>query len=183
LDLDDELRRRLGALQPTLASSFSLLRWARPEGMHLTLRFLGDATPDEIDHMATLLKPVAAATEAIEATVAGLGLFPDRGRPRVLWLAISADEPLLRLQASCEAAAVAAGFPREPRPFRAHLTLGRWRDRVPRSSLPVVGLGPTRFATLTLFKSDLRAGGSVYSTLARWRLGEKESPVSREAKR
>ena len=176
LDLHEELRRRLADLQSSLAPSFSSLRWVRPEGIHLTLRFLGDASHEQIGHLAALLELAATATGVIDASVAGLGLFPERGRPGVLWLGISAGEPLSQLQAACEAAAVEAGFSLERRPFHAHLTLGRWRDRVPRPSLPPADLGPARFDTLTLFKSELRSGGSVYSVLGRWRLGEKETP-------
>jgi 2'-5' RNA ligase len=174
VDLHHDLRRRLAALQTALAPSFPGLRWVRPDKIHLTLRFLGNASPAQISHVATLLAPAAAAAEGIGATVAGLGLFPDRRSPAVLWVGISAGENLPLLQAACEAAAVRAGFPAEPRPFRAHLTLGRWRDRVPRPSLPAADLGPTRFETLTLFQSDLRPDGSVYSVLRRWRLGGRD---------
>ncbi len=133
----------------------------------MTLRFLGQATSEQIARLLALLEPAARAAGPIDATVAGLGLFPERGAPGVLWLGISAEEPLAQLQAACEGAAVAAGFPPERRPFRAHLTLGRWRDRVPRPALPPVDLGPTRFSTLALFKSELRPSGAVYTELGR----------------
>lgn len=171
LDLDDELRRRLADLRSSLALTFPRLRWVRPEGMHLTLRFLGAASPDQIARLAPRLEAAAAASPAIDATVAGLGLFPDQRSPTVLWLGLSTGAGLSQLQAACEGAAVGVGFSPEARPFRAHLTLGRWRDRVPRPLLPAVDLGPTRFLTLTLFESDLAPGGSRYSALGRWRLG------------
>ena len=171
LDLDHDVRVRLAGLSESLRGSFPALRWVRPEGMHLTLRFLGPASRDQIARLLTLLEPAARARGPIDATIAGLGLFPDRGRPSVLWVGISAGEPVTRLQASCEAAAVSAGFFPEARPFRAHLTLGRFRERVPRPLLPAVDLGSTRFETLTLFKSEPGAGGSIYSSLGRWPLG------------
>jgi 2'-5' RNA ligase len=171
LDLQDDLRRRLGELRESLRGSFPLLRWVRPEGIHLTLRFLGQVPSEQIAGLPVLLEPAARASGPIDATIAGLGLFPDRGSPRVLWLGISADASLSRIQAACEAAAVTAGFPPEPRPFRAHLTLGRWRDRVPRPALPPADLGATRFSTVTLFKSELRPSGSVYTALGRCLLG------------
>ncbi len=171
LDLHHDLRARLADLRESLRGSFPALRWARPEGMHLTLRFLGQASPDQIAKLLALLEPAARSTGPIEATLAGLGLFPDRGRPTVLWVGISAGEPLTHLQASCEAAAVSAGFLPESRPFRAHLTLGRWRERMPRPLLPALDLGPTRFEMLTLFQSEPRSGGSIYSSRGRWPLG------------
>ena len=60
---------------------------------------------------------------------------------------------------------------RRRRPFRPHLTLGRWRDRAPHPELPAVDLGTTRLETLVLFESDLRPGGAVYTPLARFALG------------
>ena len=75
------------------------------------------------------------------------------------------------LQRACERAARAAGFEREARPFKAHLTLGRWRDRAPHPELPPVDLGATRLDALVLFKSDLRPDGAVYTSLARFALG------------
>jgi 2'-5' RNA ligase len=74
------------------------------------------------------------------------------------------------LQRACERAARAAGFEGEERPFRAHLTLGRWRDRAPRPDLPPTDLGATRLDSLILFQSDLRPDGAVYTPLARFAL-------------
>jgi 2'-5' RNA ligase len=75
------------------------------------------------------------------------------------------------LQLACERAARAAGFASEERPFRAHLTLGRWRDRAPRPELPEADLGTTRLDTLVLYQSELRRGGAVYTSLWRFELG------------
>jgi len=112
----------------------------------------------------------AAACPRSEAQLAGLGLFPPRGAPRVLWIGARLDEPVLALQRACEAAAVAAGFPGEDRPFHPHLTLGRWKDRARRPVLPDAALGTLRIDELTLFRSEPRAGGSVYTPLARFPL-------------
>jgi 2'-5' RNA ligase len=98
-------------------------------------------------------------------------MFPERGSPRILWLGLEVPPPILDLQLACERAARTAGFEREERPFRAHLTLGRWRERVPRPDLPTADLGSTRLDTLVLFRSELRSSGAVYTPLARFPLG------------
>jgi 2'-5' RNA ligase len=103
--------------------------------------------------------------------VAGLGTFPERGSPRVLWLGLAVPDTVLVLQAACERAAVADGFPREDRPFKPHLTLGRWRERDRRPELPEADLGAARVDTLVLFRSELRPQGAVYTPLARFPLG------------
>jgi 2'-5' RNA ligase len=103
--------------------------------------------------------------------VRGLGLFPERGRPRVLWLGLDLPAPAARLQAACETAAVAAGLEPETRAFHPHLTLGRWRDGKPRPALPDVDLGKAQVRELILFRSDIRPSGSVYAPLAVFPLG------------
>ncbi len=90
----------------------------------------------------------------------------------MLWLGFEVAEPVLALQASCEAAAVAAGFEGETRAFRPHLTLGRWRDRSSPPSLPEVDLGETILDTLTLFRSDLHPAGARHAPVASFRLGQ-----------
>ncbi|MGE5127521.1 MAG: RNA 2',3'-cyclic phosphodiesterase [Betaproteobacteria bacterium] len=164
--LQDALRELQARLRPRLGEA----RLVRPERIHLTLRFLGLSSPARLERLRPQLAAAAAACPPCEARVRGVGTFPDRGSPRVLWLGIELAEPLLVLQADCERAARAAGFDPEPRAFRAHLTLGRWRERAPRPELPEVDLGRTRLDTLTLFRSELRPDGAVYTPLARFPL-------------
>jgi RNA 2',3'-cyclic 3'-phosphodiesterase len=171
LELDETLRGAIGDLQQQLRPRLGDVRLVRPEGIHLTLRFLGEAAPSQLATLQAALAPAASACPPAEARVAGAGTFPDRGSPRVLWLGLELPEPALLLQRACERAARAAGFDPELRPFRPHLTLGRWRERAPRPELPPVDLGPTRLTTLTLFRSELRREGALYTPLARLALG------------
>lgn len=172
LELDERLRTSMAELQARLRPRLGGIRLARPESLHLTLRFLGDASPFQLSSLRPRLEEATAACPPSEARAASLGTFPERGSPRVLWLGLDVQEAVLDLQKACERAARAAGFPPEERPFRAHLTLGRWRDRAPRPDLPPVDLGLTRLETLTLFRSELRPGGAAHTALARYRLGQ-----------
>jgi 2'-5' RNA ligase len=171
LELEPRLRAALGDLQSRLKPGLGGCRLVRPEGIHLTLRFLGETRPDAIERLRSALAAAAAACPATDARATGLATFPERGSPRILWLGLEVAAPVLELQRSCERAARALGFAPENRPFRAHLTLGRWRERAPRPDLPAVDLGQTRLATLSLFESDPRPGGAVYTPLARFPLG------------
>jgi RNA 2',3'-cyclic 3'-phosphodiesterase len=171
LELEQHLRAALGDLQSQLQPRLGKVRLVRPEGIHLTLRFLGSTSPAQVERLRSELAAAAVKCPATDARAALLSIFPERGSPRVLWLGLEVEPPVLELQEACERAARAAGFAPEGRPFRAHLTLGRWRERVPRPDLPPVDLGTTRLETVALFESDLRPDRAVYTPLARFRLG------------
>ncbi|HSD28708.1 MAG TPA: RNA 2',3'-cyclic phosphodiesterase [Vicinamibacteria bacterium] len=172
VELDARLREAIAELQARLRPRLGPIRLVRPEGIHLTLRFLGSTTPEQIETMRPLLAAAASACPPAEMPVTGLGTFPERGSPRVLWLGLEAPPCIHDLQRACTRAALEAGFEKEDRPFKAHLTLGRWRHRGPRPELPPADLGATRLETLVLFQSQLRPGGAVYTPLERFALGE-----------
>jgi len=175
LELGVEVRRAIEKLIASLRPRVPGARWVRPEGVHLTLRFFGDTPPDRIDQLRPALAAAASGCEPFEAQIADLGTFPGPGKPpRVLWLGIRVPPPALALQAACERAAVAAGFPAEERPFRGHLTLARFRERVLRPALPPVDLGAARLETLSLLRSDLRPGGAIHTPIERFALGGAE---------
>ena len=171
LELDERLRDALGALQQRLRPTLGAIRPVRPEGIHLTLRFLGQVRPEQVTALAQRLSAAARACPPLEALVKGVSMFPDRGSPRVLWVGVELPPAAKELQRACERAARDVGFEPEPRPFRAHLTLGRWRDRAARPVLPASELGPTRLESLVLFRSETAQGGAVYTPLARFALG------------
>jgi RNA 2',3'-cyclic 3'-phosphodiesterase len=171
LELDPTSRARIAALIAELRPAVPHVRWARPESMHVTVRFLGYAAPTALVHLQGPLAEAAARCPPVDAPVRGLGTFPERGRPHVLWLGIDVPESVGGLQTECERAAVAAGFPPEPRPFRPHLTLGRWSEPGRRPRLAPVDLGRAHLERLVLFRSDTRRDGSVYTPLAAFTLG------------
>ena len=172
LELDQPLCASLEELQQRLRPSLGGIRLVRPEGIHLTLRFLGQASPEQIQALEPQLARAARGCPPLEARVGGVGLFPDRGRPRVLWVGMELPPTALELQRACERVARDAGFEPERRPFLAHLTLGRWRDRAARPELPeTTDLGHTRLDSLVLFRSETAPSGAVYMPLARFPLG------------
>jgi RNA 2',3'-cyclic 3'-phosphodiesterase len=171
LELEAPLREAMAEIQERLRPRLGRIHFVRPEGIHLTLRFLGGTTPRQLDAMRPILAAAASACPPAEVRASGLGTFPERGSPRVLWLGLAVPPTIHELQGACERAALSAGFEKEDRPFTAHLTLGRWRDRATRPELPEADLGTTKLDTLVLFKSDLRPGGAVYTPLESFALG------------
>lgn len=112
------------------------VRWVRLDGLHLTLRFLGPTAEDRVEPTAAAVRAVAsAAAGPIDLELGGAGTFPPNGRPRALWIGIAAGAAALaQLAVALNTALADAGWERDDRPFRAHLTLAR-SDGVPAGTL------------------------------------------------
>jgi 2'-5' RNA ligase len=177
LDLDDGARTAIAAEQKRLAaalreSSRSSIRWVRPEQMHLTLVFLGEV--DEVRAAAIAVEIRQDVPQAtFELVFEGAGVFPPRGAPTVLWVGTSsgADEAIA-LQREMARRVALHGVPLETRPFRPHLTLGRWRASRSADRERVLTAAPRRIAALhvdhaTLYQSRLSPAGPSYTALAR----------------
>lgn len=153
------------------------VRWVRPEGIHLTVKFLGDVEPTLVNPIAEAMGRAAAGGSPFRLQLSGLGMFPSERRPRVLWAGVVGDlEALEALQGRMEAEMSALSFPRENRPFSPHLTLGRVRQgtsegmrrRVSAAllSTSLEPTGPWQVETLHLMLSDPAPEGAIYSALA-----------------
>jgi 2'-5' RNA ligase len=175
IELEAETRARLAELIESLRDRIRGVRWVRPEGIHLTLRFLGYARNEVLEALRPALREAAGSCPAGTAIVSGLRTFPESGRARVIWIAISVPPSVLRLQEACERAAVAAGFEAETRAFRPHLTLGRWKEPARCPPLPGVDLGPTSLDRLVLFRSQPGRAGSVYTPIETFALAPSEA--------
>ena len=165
----------LGQVQRCLADQGLSARWVRPAGMHLTLKFLGRLLPEKVAAVQALLETEAARHPAMRLTVQGLGGFPNRRRPRVLWMGIGGEKVRLEgLQRDLEDGLAVLGWPPEKRSFRGHLTLARAKGRRP------FGPGIEGFLTkcepnksvsftgrrLALCHSELRPAGAVYGEIS-----------------
>jgi 2'-5' RNA ligase len=164
-DLDADAKTRLATETASLRGTLPGLAWVRPESVHLTVRFLGDTPEDALERLVPSLERAAAHCAFMDAALTGLRLLPTPRRPRVLALAVALPERAYALYGACEAAAREAGLPPEPRPFRPHCTLARFRKPVVLKGLPETRWGETQLRELTLFESHLGPGGSVYATL------------------
>ncbi len=179
VELSPELRRALGQVQADLQRALpaGAVRWTRPDGIHLTLKFLGDTPQEQTAAIVEGMTAAAAGFEPCELRVAGFGVFPHVRQPRVLWVGLPAvPRPLAGVQRALDLHLSRLGYPREMRPFSPHLTLGRVNDRgraAERQALSAalgrvqVGeLGQVAVREMVLFQSDLRPDGAVYTALA-----------------
>jgi len=178
IELDREFLGILEDLQCRLREQVAprSIRWVRPEGIHLTLKFLGETRTDQLSAVKAALDQAASGIRPFTFTAGGLGCFPNSRLPRVVWVGMY--EPtgtLSRLQDAIETHVAPLGFPTEKRPFRPHLTLGRVQRHASKSEVREAGevvaaseIGPLdemRVERVSYIKSDLRPGGAVYTTL------------------
>lgn len=171
LDLDDAARRRILDVMAGLQADLRGVRWVRPQGVHVTVRFLGWTDEEALASLQASLAAAARECPPADVALGPLGMFPDRGAPRVIWVGLDFPQPMFALQRACEEAARRLGFEPEERAFRPHVTLGRWSDRATRPQLPPVELGIARIDHLTLYRSELRPSGAEYTPLRVFPLG------------
>ncbi|MEO6198081.1 MAG: RNA 2',3'-cyclic phosphodiesterase, partial [Dehalococcoidia bacterium] len=177
IELPSEVLSTLTQLQhqlqrdPTLAR----LRWVRPEGIHLTLKFLGETPATQQPVIEAALRKAIQGVSPFQLALGHLGAFGSKQSPRVLWIDIAGDtDPLAQLQQQVEAHISPIGFPRETRRFSPHLTLARVPQEHARAVAPALAAAihpvPVPTATMpvrevSLMQSDLRPGGAVYTRL------------------
>ena len=152
-----------------------LIRWVAPQNVHLTLKFLGDVSPANLERMAAALKLEADTHDVFSMSVGGLGAFPNSRRARVIWIGLEVPPSLLALQRGVEAASARLGYTAEDRPFSPHLTIGRVGQNITVTDLHKIHsaleemkigkLGTVNVDAIHIFKSDLQPGGSVYTPL------------------
>lgn len=177
----ENILQEISRLQDKLKREISgRLSWTRPQGQHLTLKFFGDISSEDIHKISAAVQRRVVAEQKLNLKIEKLGVFPDARRPRVLWCGITGDaERLINLQKKLDDDFAALGFPAEDRSFKAHLTLARIKD--PRD---VTGMSEvlTKYDSfkagefvadkLFLFQSNLTPQGAVYTKLADFALGE-----------
>ena len=151
------------------------VRWARPENVHLTLKFLGDVREEGLDDLCATLAEVCGRRAAFDAVLAEFGAFPSARRAQILWVGIGTGSSELRsLAANLDAALVPLGFERERRPYIPHLTLARTRSKAARFKPPPEEyLGEFQVRHVELTESTLTPEGAAYRTIRAFALKEK----------
>lgn len=181
IDLPDSLRREIGKIQDEMKPHVRGIRWTRPEGIHLTLTFFGNISQGEIAALSPAIENTAGGVSPLQLRLGTPGVFPGIRKPRVLWIGVDGEvAALVKLQGEIERNLETIGFKRESRPYKPHLTMGRFRDPGSSSGLEralgnIKDLYQTivfRAEGLTLFKSDLKPGGAVYTALGFFPFGE-----------
>lgn len=163
--------------QEMMRSMKGTIRWVKREVLHVTLHFFGKIPPKSIEKVEEIFIPLTSEFPAFTLRVKGIGAFPNRRNPRVLWTGIEemSKKPQLRtFIAAMQAALREGGFPVENRPFTPHVTIGRVKRFLSFNwdnfrDLPICP--PFTVSEITLFRSDLSRKGPIYQPLNHFPLG------------
>ncbi len=177
IDLPPNLQDRLSQLSNALKKEMGdvPIRWVATENMHLTMKFLGDVSLNNMDVLTNILIREAAVREPMVISLGGVGAFPKTRRPRIIWAGMEAPPELASLQRGIDKQTARVGYAREQRPFSPHITMGRVSRNATPDHVRIIGdvlstqnigfLGVARVREVHLFRSDLQSGGVVYSRL------------------
>lgn len=178
IELPPEVREGLISIQTSLKKEAppQTVRWVNPDGIHLTLKFLGDTPLAQLEVLKEKLDAVVQGSPPFMLATSGVGCFPNVRRPRVVWAGIhQAADRVAALRDAVEAHIAPLGFPTENRAFSPHLTLGRVRQEARRADVERLGEMINRATfkevyewqvhSVALIRSELKPTGAVYTTL------------------
>ncbi len=174
IDVPDEIKTSIETdVVDVLRKHISDAKWTRPDGRHLTLKFLGNVDEAHVGELVEVLGPAAARHRPFTAAFSDVGGFPDLKRPRVLWVGVGEGaEAMAELARDVEHELEPLGFASEGRPFRGHFTLARFPRPMPIRKLPevVVPMHTFDVAEVVLFESKLHPKGARYTAVERFSL-------------
>ena len=171
-EIQDAIREATASLR---RETGSIVRWAQTENLHLTLKFLGEISPDGVNQLTQMLHAEAAIHVPFEMHIGGLGAFPNLKRARVIIIGIQAPVGLEALARGIESVCIRLGYAPEARGFHPHLTIGRVKQELTAEegsklrraleSSAIDSPGTARVDSVQLYKSDLKPDGAVYTRL------------------
>jgi 2'-5' RNA ligase len=175
IEIPDEIKKEMVKVQAQLGKADVDASWPRAEGMHLTLKFLGEVPEKKITEIVSGLQTAAEGIGQFRLEVKGVGTFPNPQNARVVWIGLSGDiGKLTKLQGAVEDAMARIGLAREERKFTAHLTLGRIKYIRSREHWLAVLAGLRdrsmpgfEVTAVSLMKSELKPSGAVYTEMGR----------------
>ena len=172
LDIPEETRSKFRALMDDFAKVCRGARWVRPEGIHITLKFIGHVADSILPDVQKALARVRH-DKPFHVAFRHFGFFPNEKHPRVFFVGIEAGEDLADLAGDIENQLEPLGIAKETRAFQPHLTLARFKTteglpdlRKKIASLPTQDFGGGEVSEFHLYQSMLKSGGAVYTKLS-----------------
>jgi 2'-5' RNA ligase len=183
-ELPPTIREQIGTVSRELKKSTLPVRWVKVENIHLTIVFIGSVNEDTIDDIKEKVHGVVKSSFVFKTRLNGVGVFPNLRRPRVIWVGLNGEtERLSRFRDELQAELKVLGIREERRPFRPHLTIGRFKGIVDRDEelkwildkYHDIRTDLHYLNELILFKSDLKPDGPIYTKMAVWPLRAADS--------
>jgi 2'-5' RNA ligase len=173
IELSEPIREALAQAQSHLKYAGGDVKWVERDNIHLTLKFLGEASEEKAERVKTALDEIAGKMKPFDISLKDIGAFPNANYPRVIWVGLDKGvEESKTLAGGIDEAMSGLGFEKESRPFAAHLTIGRVRSSKNREALKEklanYKLSTTNCKTISsivLFKSALTSSGPIYTKL------------------
>ncbi len=180
IELSKEIKAKLSVFQERLEKSGADVKWVKPDGVHLTLKFLGNIPTSKVSLIKEVLDSIAKEIVSFQIALSKIGAFPKIDYPRVIWVGLEeGKDKTIELNRKLEERLEKIGFPKESRSFQPHLTLGRVKSSKNKGelkkSVETLNRDLTTEARMTvseikLFKSTLIPKGAIYTCLCQVKL-------------
>ncbi len=179
VDLNDEQRKELNRCQILLSAKLSNIKWVPKDNLHITLKFLGELKPVEIEKIISCIKNPAKNIPAFQIEPGYLGAFPTIKRPRIIWAGLKkGHDEMVNLNRVIEENLSELGFEKDHKPFSPHITLGRFRqppaDKITVKAIETFPpLNPAKkiVGEISIYQSILKPEGPQYKPLHFWETG------------
>jgi len=173
LAIDEKIRDVLKGTVDELRMTHAPVRWVKPDGIHLTLKFLGETPGEKLDSIKSALERISSCVYPFPITVSGMGAFPSLPNPRIIWAGVlEPSGSLEKAWNSIEDATAAMGWKKERRGFCPHVTIGRVKGNINLKQLAsaVINMqnsvwGEQESRGLSLYRSYLEPGGAKYEVV------------------
>lgn len=186
IELDEYIKRKISELIDFLRKYEADIKWVEPENLHLTLKFLGNTQLEKIQIIKEVLTNISKKIFPFYIKIQGIGFFPNKKYPRVLWVGLENKEKIIDIQKKIEADMSKIGYKKEEREFDPHITIGRTRSFTKISNLleclddyKKYDFGTLFVDRINIMKSDLTSKGPIYTKLTdvifnKWRENDKQ---------
>ena len=172
-DIPEGLLKKTSDIQDKLKKLDAEVSWTRIDGIHITLKFLGDIEQEIIERVADVIEEATTGQPPFEICIKGSGAFPNLKNPRVIWIGVEdLNKGLMHIQQALDGRIKALRFEPEETEFTPHLSLGRVKGAKgkERLSSAISGLKDIEIGSFTvdrviLYKSELKPAGAVYTKL------------------
>jgi len=183
IPIDKKILDALAGAADRLRETRAPVRWVRPEGMHLTMKFLGDTDNDRVEPLVEVVTSVCREILPFPLSVTGAGAYPNLRKPRVIWAGVVENSGTLeRLWKGVEEETERLGWEREKRRFSPHVTIGRVKGNMNIARLTTAmeeikeeHWGDQEVDSLVLYSSQLKPGGAVYEKVHVFPLGKQDT--------